>query len=364
MPYINIYEPRKAKNQIKYVLDALESNFISGKFGKYIDQFEKGLSEVLGVEEVITTCNGTVSLMLIYASLGLKPGDEVIVPSLTYCATISQLNWLGIIPVLVDSDDNFQMDVSQIEDSINKRTKAVVVPELYGDSPNIEEIKSLCEIKMIDLIEDSAESFACAFSKGSMLGSYGIANSFSLFSNKVISCGEGGFVTTNCRETAKRLRLLRSQAHIGNFVHAGPGFNFRLTNLHAAIGVAQLEELDEIVERKQQIARYYRNTLSNSVGKVIPQIESSSEWMPLFTLPETMTYPKFLLEMQKRGIDTRPCFTPIHLMKGFDYTKKTSLNNCEKIYKKGFNLPSYPDLTDEQLKYIVDSVNEVVEMVG
>ena len=365
MDYINVYEPRKAKNQTKYVLEALESNCISGKAGRFIEEFEETLAWITGVDHAVSVCNGTVSLMLIYAAADLKSGDEVITPSLTYCATVSQLNWLGITPVLVDSDDNFQMDLSQLESSISRKTKAIVVPQLYGDAPQMFRLSNFCTKHGLILIEDSAECFASTFDeKERVIGSFGLASSFSFFANKNITTGEGGAVATDDPDFAKRLRLLRSQAHIGNFVHDGPGFNFRMTNLHAAVGVAQLEEHCDIVTRKTQIARYYRNKLSESVGKVVPKIHGSTEWMPLFTLPDSMNYPKFLLEMQKKGIDTRPCFTPIHLMNGFEYTKRVSLDNCERLYKKGFNLPCYPDLTDEQLKYVVDSVNEVVEMVG
>jgi perosamine synthetase len=322
------------------------------------------VADLLGVKHVIAVCNGTVSLMLIYGAGGLRPGDEVITPSLTYCATISQLNWLGVTPVLVDSDNNFQMDLSQLESVMSQRTVGVVVPQLYGDSPDMNKLVEFCNERELTLIEDSAECFACEYEPGKFIGSFGCASSFSFFANKTITTGAGGCIATNDDYLAKRFRLLRSQAHIGGFVHDGPGFNFRMTNIHAAIGKAQLEELDRIVERKKQIARYYRNKLSDSVTKIVPKIHSSSEWMPLFMLPETITYPKFLVETQKRGVDTRPCFTPIHLMKGFQYSQRASLANSERIYTRGFNLPSYPDLTDDQLKYICDVVNEVVEMVG
>lgn len=356
--FIPIYVPHVAKNQKAYVLDCLGTNWISSK-GKWIEKFEGMVAEKVGKGyESVSVCNGTVALMLTYASMGLRPGDEVVVPSLTYCATISQLNWLGVTPVLVDSDDNYQIDVTQLPKTLSRKTKAVVVPELYGDLPDMDVILDFCAANELLLIEDSAETFGCAGA-----GKWGNAATFSFFANKTITTGEGGCVVTDNKELAKTMRLLRSQAHIGNFVHKGPGFNFRMTNLQAAIGVAQLEEFDVIVSRKQQIATYYRNKLSDSVGKIRPSV-ASAEWMPLFTLPETMEYVKFMNEMHKRKIDTRACFTPIHLMEGFDYTRRTALDNCERIYRRGFNLPSYPGLTDEQLKYICDNVNEVVEIVG
>lgn len=374
MEFIPVYIPYQAYNQRSYVLDCLDTNWISGK-GKYIELFEEELANYLGVSSVIAVSNGTVSLMLIYAALGIGVGSEVITPSLTYCATVSQLNWLGAKAVLVDSDDNYQMDLSTIDKLLaeNSKIEAIVVPQLYGDSPDMIELQALAKKHEVHLIEDSAECFGCAHNLNQMIGSFGVASSFSFFSNKTVCTGEGGAVATDDENLARSLRLLRSQAHIGNFKHDGPGFNFRMTNIQAAIGLAQLEDLQTILEKKAYLASYYRKNLSPQVGKILPKIYDSAEWMPLFTLPETIDYSRFMYEMRSRSIETRPCFTPIHIMaqessgnlwKGFDYDIPGEISNCEKIYKRGFNLPSYPDLTEEQLKYIVDCTNEVVELVG
>jgi len=359
--FIPIYKPFVANNQKKYVNDCLDTNWISSK-GGYIDKFELAVADYLDVKHVVTTCNGTVSLMLIYAAAGLRPGDEVLVPSLTYCATISPLNWLGIRPVLIDSDSNYQMKIDDLDRYLTRRTAAVVVPQLYGGSPNMDKLVEFCNQSNLCLIEDSAESFGCLFN-GKQVGRFGSMSSFSFFGNKVITTGEGGCVATNNDELAKKLKLLKSQAHIGGFVHDGPGFNFRMTNLQAAIGLAQMEQVDQIITRKKKIATYYRNMLSKDVGRITSPGVESSEWMPLFTLPDTMSYLKFHTVMQSRNVDIRPCFTPIHLMKGFTYDKKGSLDTSEKIYTKGFNLPSYPDLTDDQLEYIVECVNAAVEII-
>lgn len=361
--FIPVYVPYVAKNQKKYVLDCLDSNWISSR-GKYVDLFEEGLSKYIGVNYAVTVCNGTVALMLAYASLGLKSGDDVIVPSLTYCATISQLQWLGINPVLVDSNDNFQISLVKLRQHITRRTKAVIVPQLYGDSPNMNTLVEFCRSNDLYLIEDSAESFGCSI-KDKKLGSFGDISTTSFFGNKTLTTGEGGACFTDNYELFKELKLLKSQAHIGNFVHRGPGFNFRMCNIQAAIGLAQLEEIDSIIEKKKNIARYYRNTLSKEIGRIIPkEVDTSSEWMPVFTLPDTMEYSKFQYLMQEKGIETRPVFTPIHLMKDFYIDYKFSLDTSERIYRRGFNLPSWPDLSKEQLEKIVSSVNEVVKVIG
>lgn len=356
---IPIYQPYKSKNQKKYVLDCLNTNWISSK-GDYISRFEKEICKIIGTNHCITTFNGSVSLMLILKALGIGYGDEVIVPSLTYAATISSINLVGATAVLADSDDNFQLNIKDLPTLLTKKTKALMVPQLYGDAPDMSQIVSFCTKTGIYLIEDSAEVFGCMDNEKS-LGSFGIASSFSFFANKSITTGEGGCVCTNDDILASELSLLKSQSHIGNFIHKGPGFNFRMTNIQAAIGLAQLEDIDHINIEKQHIAEIYRKGFKGSkISIITPKISFSAEWMPLFTLPDNITYGKFQSEMQKLNIDTRPVFTPIHLMKGFDIKTPVDLSNSERIYSKGFNLPCYPDITKDQLAYIIESVLKVV----
>ena len=356
---IPIYEPFKAKNQKKYVLDCINSNWISSK-GSYIDKFEKALQDYLGVKHVITVFNGSVSLMLILKALDIGHGDEVITPSLTYAATVSSINNVGATAVLVDSDNDFQM-IQQFENSLSATTRAIMIPQLYGGSPNIVSFKERCKKNSIHLIEDSAEVFGSTF-LDKKLGSFGIASSFSFFGNKTITTGEGGCVCTDDDHLAERMRLLKNQSHIGGFVHNGPGYNFRMTNIQAAIGLAQLEEIDGIIAKKKKIAAYYRKHLTRNVTRVMPDVRvNSAEWMPLFMLPPDMTYLSFYEEMRKMGIDTRPAFKPVHLMSGFNTVCRDTLANAERIYGRGFNLPSYPGLKKKQLKYICDTVNKIVK---
>lgn len=358
--FIQVYEPFKAKNQKKYVLKCLDDNMLTFR-GSYVSEFEERLQKLLGVKHVITTFNGTVSLYLILYCLGIKPGDEVITCSLTYAATVSQPNLLGATVVLVDSDNQLQMDVGLVEKSITAKTKAIIVPELYSDAPNLKELASICKRRKIHLVEDSAESFYCK--QGSKyIGTFGIASSFSFFANKVITGGEAGVVCTNDDLLAEKMRLFKNQSHIGSFQHLGPGTNFRLTNLQAAIALAQLEDLPKILKKKQEIARFYRQNLPKEIVRILPKLDYSSEWMPVFELPDTITYENFSSLLLSRGVETRPVFTPVHLMKGWDNIKRyTSVANSEKIYKSKFNLPSYPTLTKSQLNYIVECVKWAIK---
>lgn len=353
---IPVYEPFKAKNQKKYVMDCIDTNWISSR-GAYIEQFEQALQNYLGVKHAIVVCNGSVSLMLILSALGIGLDDEVITTSLTYAATISAINNMGAKAVLVDSDSNFQMSLHNLEQVITNKTKALIVAQLYGDSANMDQLVNFCNKKNIYLIEDSAEVFGCSVD-GKKLGTFGIASSFSFFGNKTITTGEGGCVCTNDGALAEKMRLLKSQSHIGNFIHNGPGYNFRMTNVQAAIGLAQLEDIDKIIKKKKRIAAYYRKHLSKKIKKIVPLVDSA-EWMPLFVLPNHISYLDFYNKLLEFNIDSRPCFMPIHLMSGFNISK-SDLSNAEIIYKSGFNLPSYPDLTFKQLKYICESVNKIV----
>ncbi len=360
MSFIPIYEPLKAKNQKRYVLDCVNSNWISSR-GAYIDKFETALQDYIGVKHVVTVFNGSVSLMLILRALGVGPGDEVITPSLTYAATVSSINNVGATAILVDSDNNFQM-TTRLREAITERTKAIMLPELYGNAPDVEYIVELCKQLNIHLIEDSAEVFGCVVN-GKKLGSFGVASSFSFFGNKTITTGEGGCVCTNDSALAEKMRLLKNQSHVGWFNHNGPGYNFRMTNIQAAIGLAQLEQIDSIIEKKKKIAAYYRKHLSPQIVKILPRDGlNSSEWMPLFVLPPKITYLNFYDKMRSMDIDTRPVFKPIHLMEGFNIVYR-EVENAEHIYEYGFNLPSYPGLTKKQLKYICDITNKIVEEI-
>lgn len=357
--FIPIYIPFTAKNQKKYLHDCIKTNQIGQ--GKYIQQYEAALQKYLDIKYVITTSNGSVSLQLILFALGIGHGDEVITASLTYAATVSSINILGAKAILVDSDDSFQLNIEQVEKAITNKTKAVMVPQLYGNSPDMNRLVDLCEKQKIFLIEDSAEAFGCS-TNNKKLGTFGIASSFSTFANKTITTFEGGFIATNDDTLEKKIRLLKNQSHLGHFIHDGLGFNARLTNFQAAIGLAQLEDIDKIIYQKVKIAEYYRAHLSDAITKIIPSIKST-EWMPLFVLPDGIPYLKFYTEMRNMGIDTRPAFKPVHLMSGFNVDVRGKVDTAEAIYGRGFNLPCYPDLTNKQLNFICETTNKILKKI-
>jgi perosamine synthetase len=359
---IPIYKPYIQKTEKKYVNKCLNDEWISSR-GEFIDIFEEKISKYLNSKNTITVSNGSVSLMLILRALEIGIGDDILVPSLTYAATVSNPNILGIRCVLFDSDENFQPCIKNLESKITKKTKAIMLPQLYGNSPNMDDFFNFAKQNNLLLIEDSAEVFGSKFNEKS-LGTFGVAGSFSFFGNKTITTGEGGAVITDDDELAFRMRRLKSQNHIENFEHDGPGFNFRMTNIQAAIGCAQIEKIDKIVSKKRKIADYYRKNLSEKIQKIFPDENIySTEWMPIFKLPDTKNYSNLCNYLKNNGVDSRPCFKPIHLMKNFNIHYDENLKISEKIYKQGFNLPSYPTLTKKELKKIIDCVNYFVEYI-
>jgi len=362
---IPIYEPYLVGNAKKYVNDCLDTGWVSSK-GKYVEAFEKECANILGTDYAIAVSNGTVALMLVMAALAEK-GDEVLVPSLTYAATASQLIWLGLTPVLYDSTTDYQPSIRSMIEAYKacSNAKIVILPELYGSAPEkAPDFYWVAKDLGMWLVEDSAEVFGTSFGVGQTsfkLGTMGKAGTFSFFGNKTFTTGEGGLVVTRDPELAAKMRLLYNQAHVGNFVHDGPGFNFRMTNIQAAIGLAQLECYDEIVQRKKEIAEYYRGMVPEPFGCILPKPNiDSTEWMPLFTLPEGVGYADFRYKMLAHGIDTRPCFTPIHLMPRWNACRRpVSLETAEHIYRYGFNLPCYPGMDYGHLSDVIDALYKV-----
>lgn len=366
---INVYEPFQAKNTKKYVLDCINSNLYTHT-SPYISRFESQIADFIGVKHCIATCNGSVSLMLILKALGIGHGDEVITQNLTYAATVSSIINVGAMPVLIDSQEDYQMDISLVEAAITPKTKAVMVAGLYGYCPDLIKLKSICEKNNIYLIEDAAEVFGCNY-ETKMVGSIGIASSFSFYGNKIItSGGEGGCVCTDDDSLAAKLRLLRGQSHIGNFIHEGEGYNFRISAMPAAVGCAQLEHLDEIIVKKKNIADYYIDKFldkgivysANWMTTLLAEYHSS-EWMPLFLVDFDFDYNDFRSHMLKNNVEVRPCFTPISLMPGFNYKLGSALEVSLDIYKQAFNLPCSPNLTIKQLDYIINATNNYFESI-
>lgn len=362
---IPIYEPYIATNQHAYVNDCLNTNWISSR-GSYIEKFEKRLSNYLEVPHVITTFNGSVSLSLILRCIKsqFSPNDEIRVgvPHVTYAASISAImNENNMRPVFLEVDNNYQLNLKEKDLS---QIHILIVPQLYGNCPDMDRIKKMCDDYLVYMVEDSAEVFGSKYNNYH-LGTLGFAGSYSFFGNKVITTGEGGAIVSFHDEFAEMARHLKNQSHLGGFVHDGPGFNYRMTNIQAAIGLAQLEDIDYIIYKKKMIAKIYREAFNNTEITTPVLNCDSSEWMPLFFLPEGYNSKDFEAYMKNQGIEIRPSFMSVSSMSALSLDQRKNFFNWNGIYldwnnyqfpleTRGFNLPCYPNLLYENLTYIID----------
>ncbi len=359
---IPVCEPKLSGKELEYVTDCIKTNWISSK-GKYITEFEEKFSKYCGAKYGIATCNGTTALHLALASLGIKSGDEVIIPTFTMIATANSVTYTGAKPVLVDSEpQTWNIDPSKIEEKITKRTKAIMVMHTYGHPVNFDSILEIAEKHNLCLIEDAAEAHGAEY-KGKRVGALGDAGCFSFYANKIITTGEGGMVVTNDEKIAEMSRLLRDQAfEPKRFLHRYIGFNYRMTNLQAAIGVAQMGVIDESVETRRRNARFYNSLLKDVEGITLPPEAPWAKnvyWMYTVLVENSfgMERDKLMVYLKEKGIDTRSAFYPIHIQPVYaEQYKGEKYPVAGKLGRKGINLPSGNTLTKDQIRFIVETI--------
>lgn len=356
---IPIYRPHLGDTEKRYVNEALESTWISSK-GEFIDRFESGFARFSEAEYGIGTCNGTVSLHLALAALGVGPGDEVIVPTFTYVASVNAITYTGATPVFVDSEPEYwNLDSALVKERITERTKAIEVVHLYGHPTDMGSVLSVAAEYGIPVIEDAAEAHGAEY-RGHRVGGLGLAGSFSFFGNKVITTGEGGMVVTNDEEFAERCRHLRGQgvSRTRTYWHDVVGFNYRMTNLVAAIGVAQLERADEVIRRKREIADEYRRRLGGVPGV---RFQREADWArSVYWMVSIEVEPSrrdgLMGYLSDHGVETRPFFYPAHTLPM--YAKGESFPVAERLSASGINLPSFPDLTTPEIERVCECIDE------
>lgn len=355
---IPVYRPDLSGNERSYVNDCLESSWISSK-GKYVGLFEEALAKRVGASYATSVCNGTVALHLAAISLGLGPGDEVIVPSLTYVASANAIAYTGALPIFVDSrSDTWQMDPEDVLRKITARTRAIMAVHLYGHPCDMSEICRIARDRQLLLLEDCAEAFG-SFYEGRHVGTFGDIGTFSFFGNKTITTGEGGAIVTNDVTLFERARHFKGQglAAYREYWHDVIGYNYRMTNICAAIGVAQLERADEFIKRKREIAALYARYLEGLPvrmhGETRPVVHSF--WMISVLLDAIADREPLRHELVKHGIETRPVFYPVHTMPMYA-ARYQKLPVAEDIGWRGITLPSYPGLADGDVEEICDVI--------
>lgn len=359
---IPVYQPSLTGNEKKYVNDCLDSNWISSK-GKYVSLFEKEFANYVDVKYATGVSNGTVALHLALLALGIGQGDEVIVPTLTYIASVNAIVYTGATPVFVDSlPDTWQIDPEEVRKSITSRTKAIMAVHLYGHPCEMSVLKEIADEHRLFLIEDCAEAIGSKY-QGRHVGTFGDIATFSFYGNKTITTGEGGMLVTNNQTIFERAVHFKGQglAKYREYWHDVIGYNYRMTNICAAIGLAQLERINDILSKKRQIAELYKELLKDTEFKVHQEVGDvfHSYWMISILIPQADQRDTVRKHLSEAGIETRPVFYPVHTMPM--YTQKYQKHQvAEDIGWRGINLPSYPDLSPEQIDYICDSLKKFI----
>lgn len=358
--FIPVYQPELSGNEKKYVNECLDTNWISAK-GRFVKDFEKGIAEYLGVNHAVSVSNGTVALHLALMTLGIGKGDEVILPSLTYVASANAVTYTGATPVFADSlYESWQIDPADVERKITDKTKAIMVVHLYGQPCDMDAIMKIAKDHNLYVIEDCAEAFGSKY-KGKCVGGFGDISAFSFYGNKTITTGEGGMVVTNDKELAERAAHIKDQGMSleREYWHDIIGYNYRMTNICAAIGLAQLEQADDFIARKIQVADWYKTYLKDTPVECPPEVQDTKNtyWMFSVLLPKADQRDALRAALKEAGVETRPLFHPIHWMPMYEQ-RELSLKVAEDLGMRGINLPSWPGLTEEQVKYICGIIRD------
>jgi perosamine synthetase len=357
---IPVYQPCLNGNEKKYVNDCLDSNWISSK-GKYVSLFEKELANYVNSKYATGVCNGTVALHLALVALGIGTGDEVIVPTLTYIASVNAIVYTGATPIFVDSlPDTWQINPQEVKKSITPKTKAIMAVHLYGHPCELSVLKEIADEHRLFLIEDCAEAMGSKY-LDSHVGTFGDIATFSFYGNKTITTGEGGMVITNDQTIFERAIHFKGQglAKYREYWHDVIGYNYRMTNICAAIGLAQLERINEILANKRRIAELYKELLKDTKFQVHPELGNvyHSYWMVSILVPLTHERDQVRKHLANAGVETRPVFYPVHTMPM--YSQKYQRHKvAEDIGWRGINLPSYPDLQTEEIVYISEVLRD------
>lgn len=364
--FIPVAEPVFIGSEKEYVLDCIDTTWISSK-GKYIQKFEEGFANFCEVKYAVSCSNGTVALHLALLALGIRKGDEVIVPTFTYVATANSVMYVGAKPVFVDSDPVYwNIDPKKIEEAITEKTKAIIVVHIYGHPADIEPIRKIADKYGLHIIEDAAEAHGARY-LGKSTGSLGDIATFSFFGNKIITTGEGGMITTNNDSFAEIITQLKGQGldPIKRYWFPVIGYNYRMTNIQAAIGLAQLEKIDWHLAQRKRIFKTYHKILGGfdqiDFQPEMPGCENSY-WMTSIVLGDNLPERDLVMELLfKRGIETRPFFYPMHILPMYQrYTKGQNFPVANQVSKRGLNLPSSSKLTDEDINYICESLISIL----
>jgi perosamine synthetase len=371
MNWIPVNEPLLDGNEKKYLAECIETGWISSD-GPFVRRLEREFAVRVGRKHGVAVCNGSAALELAVAALQLNAGDEVILPTFTIISCAAAIVRAGAIPVLVDADPlTWNMRPEQVADRITQRTKAILVVHIYGLPVDMNPILSLAQQCGLKIIEDAAEMHGATY-YGRPCGSFGDLSTFSFYSNKHVTTGEGGMIVTDDDALSERCRGLRNLCFKSSkrFVHDELGWNMRMSNLQAAVGVAQLERLDEFIERKRRMGRLYNKKIGNCAGVASQPhrvtFAENTYWVYGVVLDDNLPFDAYeaMRRLEVLGIQTRPFFWPMHeqpvlrkmgLFEGEHYTV------AERLARRGFYLPSGVALTEAQIDLTAAAVREILQ---
>ena len=355
--------PTIGRREMEYVVDCLESTWISS-VGKYVERFEQAFAEVAGTKHAVTCSNGTAALHLALLALKLLPGDEVLVPALTFVACANSVVYCGGKPVFIDVDrDIWSIDATQVEDRITERTRGIIAVHLRGHPADMEAIMAIARRHGLFVIEDAAQAHGAQV-RGRPVGSIGDIGTFSFFGNKMITTGEGGMITTDDDAVAKHIRLLKNQGMTRErrYWHPVVGYNYRLTNVQAAIGLAQVERLGELLVRHQEVAAWYREELSGVPGLGWQQQKAWARhawWQFVAIVDDEFGADRdtIIEKLQDSGIDARRLYFPMHQLPIHEgRARDGEYPVADYLAAHGVCLPTWSGLQRENVQYVCEQL--------
>lgn len=367
--FVPVNEPLLAGNEKAYLNQCIESGWISSE-GSFVARFEDAVASRIGRRHAVAVCNGTAALEIAIAALGIGVGDEVILPSFTIISCAAAIVRQGAIPVVVDCEFNtWNMDVSAIEDKITPKTKAIMVVHIYGLPVDMDQVIDMANKHGLYVVEDAAQAIGLKY-KEKACGSFGDISTFSFYPNKHITTGEGGMVLTDSLRLAERCKGIRNLCFQSKrFLHDELGWNYRMSNIQAAVGLAQLEQLDAHLIKKQSIATRYNEAFADLVNVQLPQRKTpyaeNGYWVYGMVLGNELnsTNDNIIEQLSEKGVGTRPFFWPMHeqpVFKRMGLFMNEKHLHSESLARKGFYIPSGLGLTETQQTHVINVVREVL----
>lgn len=387
MSNIQLSVPNISGNEWQYVKECLDTEWVSST-GKYVDLFEEKILEYTGAKFAIACVNGTSALQVSLRLAGVQPGDEVIVPSLTFIAPVNAIAYNGASPVFMDADEYFNIDVEKTIEfirneteltsqesriTVNKKTgnriAAIVPVNIWGNAVLLGNLVPLCEERGIAVVEDASESLGSIYTDGEYSGRHtgtiGKLGCLSFNGNKIITTGGGGMILTDDEKLAEKARYLTTQAKDdpARYIHHEIGYNFRLSNIQAALGVAQLEQLPRFLKRKREIYNQYTTSLEDVNGLTlakVPDYAENNHWMNLLQIDNKVfgeTPESLMQRLERNNIQTRPVWALNHIQKPYRDCQTYKIEKAEKLVDKSLCLPSSTNLTDKNLNYLITQLH-------